>query len=144
EAAPTMRGLDERVREMYHGRPRTIELLSLDDRRVIAHGDDVRAEAEHQQLIEERPRPDRTRGVPGEASRNNLPPLHLAARAELGPQPHEGMREIGVCRAANVVDGERRPIARGDVRIARREIRGAQATIHAGRVPTTGAAHWRL
>src|SRR5262249_59577781 len=54
------------------------------------------------------------------------------------------MREIGVGRAADVVDGERRPIARGDVRIARREICGAQATIHAGRVPTTGAARWRL
>jgi hypothetical protein len=110
--------------------PRPAAIVETDDRRVVAHRDHLVALVQHEQLVDEGGAAHGMRRLPPEARRYHRAALHLAARAELHPQPVEGGPECGIVGPGHGTDGEIVPVLAGDPAVAGREVGGAEAWIH--------------
>ncbi len=73
------------------------------------------------------------RGIPREPIADHRAPFHLAARAELAPQPLVRGVEVGVRSVADATHLQVAPVERRETAVARREIRGELGEVHGGR-----------
>ena len=129
QSGAALRRLDVRVREVHDDRrQRAAARVEAHHRGVIAQRRDLLAAPQHEQLVGERvcrPSTGRPR-IPREPLADHLARLHLAARAELEPQPLVGRREVGVVGVAHAAHAHVGPVARRLGAVAGREVLGEQ------------------